>query len=78
MYVRVQTLITQQLEVPEGSTKQDVLNFLAEWQSFNDAFAGVSDAEQQFRITSVSVVDEEVVELGEECFDEWLGNRREI
>jgi hypothetical protein len=46
-----------------------VLEFLAENQSFHDAFAGVSDMTQRFRIVDISVVEEEITELGEESYD---------
>ena len=63
----IETLIRQTVEIPEGADKQAVYNFLAENQSFRDAFVGTSDAEQTFRIVEVEVVDEDVVELdGEE------------
>jgi len=63
----IETLIRQTVEIPEGTDKQAVYNFLAENQSFRDAFVGMSDAEQTFRIVEVEVVDEDVVELdGEE------------
>jgi len=70
MKAKVETTIIQWIEVPAGTDKQDVFNFLAEVQSFSDAFEGVSDAEQTMRITDVEVVFEEVLELGEEAFDE--------
>jgi hypothetical protein len=70
MKAKVETTIVQWIEVPEGSDKQDVLNFLADCQSFSDAFVGVSDPEQTCRITDVEVVYEEVVELGEEAYDD--------
>lgn len=66
----VTTTIVQQIEVPEDATKQDVLNFLAEFQSFSDAFEGVSDTEQQYRIVDVDVLIDEVNQLGEEAYDE--------
>ena len=44
MKVLVDTVITQLIEVPEGATEQDIKNFLADNQSFNDAFAGVSNS----------------------------------
>ena len=69
MKARVETTIIQWIDVPEGSDKQDVFNFLAEHQSFRDAFMGVSDEEQTFRITDIEVVYEEVVELGEETYE---------
>ena len=68
--VRVETTIVQWLEVPESTDKQGVLNFLAEQQSFRDAFVGISDPEQTFRIIDVEVVSEEVGQIGEECFDD--------
>jgi hypothetical protein len=63
----IETLIRQTVEIPEGTDKQDVYNFLAENQSFRDAFVGMSDAEQTFRIVDVEVVDEDVVELDGEA-----------
>lgn len=65
----VNTMISQEIEVPEGTTKQDILNFLAENQSFNDAFAGVSDMNQTMRITSIKVIDESIDTIGEESYD---------
>jgi hypothetical protein len=69
MKAKVETTIIQWIEVPEGTDKQDVFNFLAENQSFRDAFEGVSDAEQTMRITDVEVIYEEVIELGEESYE---------
>jgi len=66
----VTTTIVQEIVVPEDATKQDVLNFLAENQSFRDAFVGVSDAEQQYRIIDVEVLIDEIKQLGEEAYDE--------
>jgi hypothetical protein len=70
MKAYVITTIAQEIEVPEGTDRQAVLNFLAEWQSFRDAFVGVSDPDQQFRIEGVEVLMDEVKHLGEEAFDE--------
>ena len=78
MKARVQTLIVQEIEVPEGTDKQGVFNFLAENQSFRDAFVGVSTDAGTFRITEILVVDEEVIELGDEAFDQWIGNTSHI
>jgi hypothetical protein len=55
--------------VPEGTDRQGVLEFLAENQSFSEAFIGVSDPLQQFRILDISVVEETITELGEESYD---------
>ena len=66
MKVQVETTIIQYLEVPEGTDKQAVYNFLAENQSFRDAFLGVSNQDQTFRIVDVLVIDEAVTEMGEE------------
>lgn len=41
MKVLVETVVTQLIEVPENANEQDLRNFLADFQSFNDAFAGV-------------------------------------
>ena len=69
MRAKVETTLIQWIDVPEGTDKQDVFNFLAEVQSFRDAFVGVSDEEQTFRITDVEVVYEEVLEIGEEAYE---------
>jgi hypothetical protein len=70
MKAYVTTILRQEIEVPEGTDRQGVLNFLAEYQSFRDAFVGISDVyDTGFRITEVQVVEEEITELGEESFD---------
>jgi len=69
MKAYVTTILRQEIEVPEGTSREDVLEFLAENQSFGDAFLGVSDMTQQFRIVGITVLDEEITELGEESFD---------
>ena len=70
MKVIVRTLLTQELEVPEGWDRYDVLDFLSEVQSFRTAFQGVSNEDQTARIIDLGVVEETVEQLGEECFDE--------
>jgi hypothetical protein len=69
MKATVTTILRQTIEVPEGTDRQSVLEFLAENQSFTDAFLGVSNMTQQFRIVDISVVEEEITELGEESYD---------
>ena len=69
MKAMVTTILRQEIEVPEGTDRQSVLEFLAENQSFTDAFVGVSDMTQRFRIVDISVVEEEITELGEESYD---------
>jgi len=69
MKAYVNTMISQEIEVPEGTSKQDILNFLAENQNFNDAFAGISDPDQTMRITSITVIDESIDSIGEESYD---------
>ncbi len=70
MKVRVETLLVQELEVPEGWDKVDVYDFLAECQSFRTAFQGVSNEDQTARIIDVGVIEERVTELVEEAYDE--------
>jgi len=70
MLAKVETTIVQEIEVPEGTTKQDVFDFLAEYQSFRTAFQGVSDLDQQFRIVDMVVIQETVIEIGEEAHDD--------
>lgn len=69
MKAYVSTTIIQEIEVPEGSTQQDVLNFLSVYQSFRDEFVGIRDENQRYRITDINVTTEDVLELGDECFD---------
>ena len=68
--VIVETVLTQELEVPDEWDRYDVFDFLAENQSFRTAFQGVSNPDQTARIVDLSVVTETVTEMGEECFDE--------
>ncbi len=69
MKAMVTTVLRQEIEVPEGTDRQSVLEFLAENQSFSEAFIGVSDMTQRFRILDISVVEETITELGEESYD---------
>ena len=68
--VRIETLLTQELEVPDNWVREDVLDFLAEYQSFRGAFQGVSNEEQTARIVDLGVIEEKVTEMGEEAYDE--------
>jgi len=66
----VTTILRQEIEVPEGAEREDVLDFLAEYQSFRSAFQGVDSLDGKFRILDVVVAEEEVTELGEEAYDD--------
>ena len=68
--VIVETVLTQELEVPESWDRFDVFDFLGEYQSFRTAFQGVSNEDQTARIVDLGVVTETVTEMGEEAFDE--------
>ena len=58
--IDVITTLRQTLEVPEDYDKQDILNFLASEQSFNDAFKGLqNDAYPGVSITNIEVIDED-------------------
>jgi hypothetical protein len=70
MKVIVETLLTQELEVPDTWDRLDVFDFLAENQSFRTAFQGVSNEDQTARIIDIGVVTETVTEMGEEAYDE--------
>jgi hypothetical protein len=70
MKVIVETVLTQELEVPDNWDRFDVFDFLAENQSFRTAFQGVSNEDQTARIIDLSVVTETVREMGEEAYDE--------
>lgn len=68
--VYVETVLMQELEVPENWGREEVFDFLAENQSFRTAFQGVSNEDQTARILDVGVMIEKVTQMGEECFDE--------
>jgi len=68
--VIVETVLTQELEVPESWDRLDVFDFLAENQSFRTAFQGVSNQDQTARIVDLGVVTETVTEMGEEAYDD--------
>ena len=68
--VIVRTELMQELEVPDDWEREDVFDFLGEYQSFRTAFQGVSNEDQTARIVDLGVVIETVEQLGEECFDE--------
>ena len=68
--VRVETLLVQELEVPESWEREDVYDFLGEYQSFRTAFQGVSNTDQTARIHDLLVLEEKVIEMGEEAYDE--------
>jgi hypothetical protein len=68
--VIVRTELMQELEVPDHWEREDVLDFLGEYQSFRTAFQGVSNEDQTARIVDLDVVIETVEQLGEETFDE--------
>ena len=59
--VMITTTLRQELVVPDTATKEDVLDFLAQNQSFRTAFQGVCDGEG-YGIVDLGVVDE-VVEM---------------
>ena len=69
MKVTVRTELVQVLEVPGTWDREDVFNFLAECQSFREAFEGVSNEDQTARIVDVRVLDETVTELGEVAYE---------
>ena len=70
MKVLLTTVLRQELEVPDNWDREDVYDFLAQNQSFNDAFQGVSNEDQTARIVDVMVLEEEVTELGDVAYDD--------
>lgn len=68
--VRVETLIVQDLEVPDEWDRYEVYDFLAEYQSFRTAFQGVSNEDQTARIVDLGVLTETVTEMDGEAFDD--------
>ena len=57
--VDVITTIRQTIEVPKGSDKQEILNFLAQEQSFNDAFKGLRNDAYDMVVEGIEVIDED-------------------
>ena len=57
--IDVITTIRQTIEVPKGSDKQEILNFLASDQSFRDAFVGIKNDAYDMVIRDVEVIDED-------------------
>lgn len=57
--VMVTTILRQEIEVPDEWEKEDVYDFLGEFQSFRTAFQGVSNEEQTARIVDLMVLEEE-------------------
>ena len=70
MKVIVETVLTQELEVPDDWNQLDVSDFLAACQSFRTAFRGLSNVEQTAQIVDIDVVDERITEMGDEAYDE--------
>ena len=70
MKVIVETVLTQELEVPDDWDQLDIFGFLGEYQSFRTAFQGVSNEDQTARIVDLGVVEERVTEMGDEAYDE--------
>jgi hypothetical protein len=68
--VIVETVLVQELEVPESWEREDVFDFLGEYQSFRTAFQGVSNEDQTARIVDLSVAVEEVKEMGDVAYDD--------
>jgi hypothetical protein len=66
----VTTVLRQEIEVPEGAERADVLEFLAEYQSFRTAFQGLDSLDGHYRILDLVVVEETITELGELAYDD--------
>ena len=66
--VMVTTIVRQELSVPDHATREDVLDFLAENQSFRTAFQGVTNAEG-YEIVDLGVVEEDVELESEDEYD---------
>jgi hypothetical protein len=69
MKAYVTTILRQEIEVPEGWEREDVYDFLAEYQSFRSAFQGTHNAAKTASIVDIMVLEEEITELGEESYD---------
>ena len=62
---RVVTTITQEIEIADDyaeADKQEVLNFLAEYQDFS-TFVGLMNGDETMRLTAIQVIEEDVEEI---------------
>lgn len=66
----ITTILRQEIQVPDDWEREDVLDFLGEYQSFRTAFQGVSNDDQTARIVDLMVLEEEITELGEVAYDD--------
>lgn len=66
----ITTVLRQEIEVPEGAEREDVLDFLAEYQSFRGAFQGVDSLDGKYRILDLVVVEETITEIGDLAYDD--------
>ena len=57
--IDVITTIRQTIEVPKGVDRQQILNFLAQEQSFNDVFRGTRNDAYDMAIQDIEVIDED-------------------
>ena len=62
----ITTILRQEIQVPDDWEREDVLDFLGEYQSFRTAFQGVSNEDQTARIVDLMVLEEEITEFKEE------------
>ena len=69
MKAYVTTILRQEIEVPEGWEREDVYDFLAEYQSFRSAFQGTHNVAKTASIVDIMVLEEEITKLGEESYD---------
>ena len=60
MKVLVETVVTQLIEVPDNATEMDLRVFLGDHQSFNDAFAGITDG--KFKIINLVPESDTILE----------------
>ena len=66
----VTTILRQEIQVPDEWEREDVFDFLGEFQSFRTAFQGVSNEDQTARIVDLMVLEEEVTEMGGVAYDD--------
>lgn len=65
----ITTILRQEIQVPDDWEREDIFDFLGEYQSFRTAFQGVSNEDQTARIVDLMVLEEEVTELDGVEFD---------
>lgn len=61
--VRVEAIVSLYIEVPDGTDKEGVYDFLSNHIDWSSHMDGISNEDQTIRVTDSIVVDEEIVTM---------------